>query len=53
MNFLDIFNIVDFFQIFVERKNHLVLYKKPSDQFSLFIELYLYNEYDTQLILLH
>ena len=52
MNFLDMFDIVDFFQIFVEHEHQLVLFENPTDQFSLFIEFYLYNKYNTWLILL-
>ena len=52
MNFLNIFNIIDIFQIFVEHKNQLVLFEKPIDQFSLFTGLYLYNKYNTRLILI-
>ena len=52
MNFIDIFNIVDFFLIFVEHKNQLLLFEKPTDQFSPFIGLYLCNKYDTPFILI-
>ena len=50
MNFLDIFNIVDFFQIFVEHQNQLVLFEKPTDQFPLFICIC--NKYNRRLIFL-
>ena len=50
MNFLDIFNIVDFFQIFVEHQNQLVLFEKPTDQFPLFICIC--NKYNSRLIFL-
>ena len=45
MHFLDILNIADFFQIFGEDKNQLVSFEKPTDQFSLLIGLYLYENY--------
>ena len=52
MNFHDIFNIIDFFQIFVEHKHQWIFFEKFTNQFSLFIALYLYNKYNTLLILL-
>ena len=37
MKFLYIFNIVDIFQIFVEHKNQLVFFEKPTDEiFSIY-----------------
>ena len=50
MDFFDVFNTIDFAQIFVEHKNQLVLFQKPIDQFSLLIGLYLYDRYNIRLI---